>query len=286
MKILYIAHSSPRIHRRTAYSILSCLQVHGGRPPCPIELVTDNPDFYRDFDGIVGMRTISETQINSWIKRAHGYRYIAKPEIFLEQDDSFMFFDGDTVLLKPLPPLFKSLSPKTSLMQRREYRLGHRPEFASLLLDSSAPEYTSRTWMYNSGLLGIHRDNLAILKTVKTKLLELLGHHEIRTMEQLVLGECLAQRTKILTAPRWIYHYWQDKGFADAFMDRFFDGMGLPEMLRRVLGGNGSPLFDLGFRRNPFFYDIYMRLLPRFERFSARYNHLSLSVKRSESAPP
>ena len=274
MKILYIAHSSDRIHRRTAYSILSCLQVHGGKVPCPIELATDNPGYYRPFGSLLDIRAISTTQINTWIERAHGYRYITKPEIFLKQTDSFLFFDGDTVLLKPLPHLLEHLTPGTSLMQRREFQLGKRAEFSTLVADANAPEYTQETWMFNSGLLGIHRDNLPLLATIKAQLLDLVTRHEIRTIEQLVVGQCLAQRTQILTAPYWIYHYWQDKGFPDTFMDRFFDGMGLDEMLRRVLNGEGAPLFALGFRRIPFLYDIYMRVLPRFEILSDRFQRM------------
>lgn len=271
MKILYIAHSSERIHRRTAYSILSCLQVHGGKAPCPVELATDNPDFYRPLENLIAIRPIPPEQIDAWIERAHGYRYITKPEIFLEQTDSFIFFDGDTVLLKPLPPLFERLVPGTSLMQRREYRLGNRPDYATLVADPGAPEYTRKTWMYNSGLLGVHRDNLSVFSNVREQLLALVARHDVRTIEQLVVGQCLSRRTRILTAPSWIYHYWQDKAFPDAFMDRFFDGMGLAEMVRRVVGGDGAPLFALGFRRNPFLYDLYMRVTAHLELLSERF---------------
>lgn len=268
MKILYISHSSPRIHRRTAYSILSCLHVHGGPPPCPIELATDNPGFYDSFTGLVDFLPLDPSQISAWIQDARGYRNVVKPEVFALQKDSFLFLDSDTVLLKPLQPLFECIRPNASVMQRREYPLGKRPAFAEVVADPAFPELGADTWMYNSGLLGVHRDNLPTLRKVKPRVLELLARHPVRTPEQLLDGTLLSQVSEILTAPSWIYHYWQDKGYPDAFMDRFFDGIGLPEMLRRVLAGEGAPLFALGFRRNPVLYDLYMRLLPRFERLS------------------
>lgn len=273
MKILYIAHSSERIHRRTAYSILSCLQIHGGKAPCPIELATDNPGFYRAFGDIVGFRPLEPGRIASWVEAAGGYRNVVKAEVFRHQTDSFLFFDSDTVLLKPLPPLFAHITPKTSLMQCREYRLGKRAEFKDVVADPEFPELTADTWMYNSGLLGVHRDNLPTLHRVKDRVLELRARHPVRTPEQLLDGTLLSTVSGILTAPRWIYHYWQDKAFADKFMDRFFDGMGLDEMVRRVAGGEGAPLFALGFRRNPFLYDLYMRVTARLETLSERFRH-------------
>lgn len=271
MKILYIAHSSERIHRRTAYSILSCLQIHGGKAPCPVELATDNPDFYRPFGDLVGIRPLAPARIAEWVEAAKGYRNVVKAELFRGQEDSFLFLDSDTVLLKPLPPLLDRIRPKATIMQRREYRLGGRPEFRDVVADSVFPELTADTWMYNSGLLGVHRDNLPTLRKVKDRVLELLARHRVRTPEQLLDGTLLSQVSEILTAPRWIYHYWQDKAFPDAFMDRFFDGMGLAEMVRRVAGGDGAPLFALGFRRNPFLYDLYMRVTARLEMLSERF---------------
>ena len=85
MKLLYIAHSSPRIHRRTAYAILSCLHVHGGRPPCPIELATDDPAFYGELRSVVGIRPLDPAQIAAWVAAARGYRNVVKPEVFRMQ---------------------------------------------------------------------------------------------------------------------------------------------------------------------------------------------------------
>lgn len=270
MKILYISHTSPRIHRRTAYSILSCLHIHGGRLPCPIELATDAPEFYRPFADLLSIRPLDSSQIAAWVTAARGYRNVVKAEVFRKQEDSFLFFDSDTVLLTPLPPLLSRITPKTSLMQRREFPLAKRPDYAAAILDPDFPELAPSTLMYNSGLLGVHRDNLPTLRLVGPRVLELLARHPVRTPEQLLDGVFLSRVSRIRTAPRAIYHYWQDKAFPDAFMDRFFDGIGLPEMTRRVLSGDGAPLFALGFRKNPFLYDAYCRLLPRLERFFPR----------------
>lgn len=271
MKILYIAHSSERIHRRTAYSILSCFQIHGGKVPCPVELATDDPVFYRPFGDLVGIRPLAPARIAEWVEAAKGYRNVVKAELFRVQEDSFLFLDSDTVILKPLPPLLDRIGPTATIMQRREYRLGRRTEFRDVVADPAFPELTAETWMYNSGLLGVHRDNLPTLRKVKDRVLELLARHRVRTPEQLLDGTLLSQVSEIRTAPSWIYHYWQDKAFPDAFMDRFFDGMGLAEMVRRVVGGNGGPLFALGFRRNPFLYDLYMRVTAHLELLSERF---------------
>ena len=94
MKILYIAHSSERIHRRTAYSILSCLQIHGCRPPCPIELVTDTPSFYTPLAPHIGIVPVSPETIDGWHRAAGGYPLASKTEILARQEDSFLFLDG------------------------------------------------------------------------------------------------------------------------------------------------------------------------------------------------
>lgn len=268
MKILYIAHSSPRIHRRTAYSILSSLQVHGGQSPYPIALYTDNPSFYSPLAPYLEITSIAPFEIENWIHAAGGYRLAPKTEICSMQTDSFLFLDGDTVLLRPLPRLLGKLCSTTSIMQQFEYHLESRDVFASLVADPDFPDYTPRTCMYNSGMLGVHRDNLPVIRHARDIIFKIYARHHIHPADQLVVGNLLSQVSTIRTAPRYIYHYWQDKVFADAFMDRFFDGIGLAEMTRRVFAGDGAPLFALGFRRNPFLYDVYMRILPRFERLA------------------
>ncbi|MBQ7252680.1 MAG: hypothetical protein IJS32_08785 [Kiritimatiellae bacterium] len=267
MKILYIAYSSERIHRRTAYSILSCLHVHGGKLPCPLELVTDEPEFYAAFQNLLSFRPLSSTEISSWIHAAGGYGLAPKTEIFRLQTDSFLFFDGDTVLLRPLPSLIKQLVSTTSLMQKCEYRLGRRSDFSALVADAEFPDFTSCTPMYNSGLFGVHRDNLSVLRQIRDTVRTIFSKYPIRPIDQLVAGTLLAKRTRILTVPGWILHYWQDKGVVDAFVDGLFQRHGLASMVEQVLEGNGDDLFALGFRKNPILYDLYMRLLPRIERF-------------------
>ena len=267
MKILYISHTNPRIHRRTAYSILSCLHIHRGKLPCPLELATDSPGDFRAFDGLLDLHPLSPGQIAAWIERAAGYRNVVKAELFRLQEDSFLFMDSDTVLLKPLPPLLRRITPLSTVMQCREYRLGGRPDFASLVSDPDFPEFTARTRMYNSGLLGVHRDNLPVLHQVRDRVLAIRARHPVRTPEQLVDATLLSQVSTIRTAPTWIYHYWQGTGFADAFMDRLFRDVGLPEMVRRTLAGEGAPFFALGFRKNPFLYSLYTKLQARLERF-------------------
>lgn len=264
MKILFISHTNPRIHRRTAYSILSCLHIHRGKLPCPLELATDAPDDFSPFGNLIDIHSLSTSQIASWIERAGGYRNVVKAELF---QDSFLFMDSDTVLLKPLQPLFRLITPRTSVMQCREYRLGKRPDFASLVADPDFPEFTAKTRMYNSGLLGVHRDNLPVIHQVLERVLAMRARHSVRTPEQLVDGTLLSQVSEIRTAPRWIYHYWQGTGFADAFMDRQFREIGLPEMIRRTLAGEGAPLFALGFRKNPFLCSLYTKLQARLERY-------------------
>lgn len=265
MNIIYLAHSSERIHLRTAFSILSCFHVHGGRLPCPLLLYTDQPGFYEALAPHITIIPLSPHDIDSWIQAANQYKYVIKTEIFRRQEDSFFFFDGDTVLLRTLGPLFRRLSPRVSIMQKREYLLGKRPEFASLVADPDFPAFTVRTRMYNSGILGVHRDNLSIIRQVRDKVLYLWAKHPIRTSEQLVAATLLGQKTRILTAPAWIYHYWQDKAPADALIDRNFAVHGLSGMTQLVLSGQGAPLFRLGIHRHPWLDDLQLRIRAKWE---------------------
>lgn len=270
MNIIYLAHSSERIHLRTAFSILSCFHVHGGRLPCPLLLYTDQPSFYEALAPHITIIPLSPHDIAAWIQAANQYKNVAKAEIFRCQDDSFFFFDGDTVLLRPLGPLFRKLSPSVSIMQKREYLLGKRPDFASLVADPDFPAFTARTRMYNSGILGVHRDNLPIIRQVRDVVLSMRAKHHIRTPEQLTDGTLLAQKTRILTAPAWIYHYWQDKAPADALIDRNFAVHGLSGMTQLVLSGQGAPLFRLGIHRHRWLDDLQLRIRAKWELFRNR----------------
>lgn len=265
MRIVYLAHSSPRIHRRTAYSILSCIHVHHGSLPCPLCLYTDQPDFYAPFSAHINIIPLSPGDIAKWIADAQNYKNIAKAEVFRLQKDSFLFFDGDTVLLRPLQPLFARLSPETSIMQKREYLLGRRSAFSQLVADPDFPDFTPKTRMYNSGILGVHHANLPVIWQVRDMVLAIRKRYPIRTPEQLVDGTLLSRHTRIVTVPGWIYHYWQDKAAADAIIDRHMQTLGRQAMVDLVLSGRGDSLFRLGIHRFPFLDDIHMRIRAKWE---------------------
>ena len=266
MNILYLSHSNERTHRRTSYSILSCLMQQGSCT-CPITLYTDDCDWYKPFQSLITIEYLSPQQISAWTESARGYRNIVKAEIFQRQEDSFVFFDSDTVLVKPLAPLLSRVTESTSVMQCREYMLGKKREFADLIQDANFPEITATTWMYNSGILGVHKENLSRIKKVKQRVLELLASHKVRTPEQLLDGIFLSQCSAIRTAPGWIYHYWQDKKYADDIIDGLFQTHGLPRMVDMVRNGEGKQLFHLGFRKIPWLYDIFMRISAHLEQF-------------------
>lgn len=265
MQVLYIAHSSEQIYWRTAYALLSCLAVHGGRSPFELVLHTDAPDFFQPFRPYATILPLAAEEIRRWVEAAGGYRNIIKANVLSQMTQSFFFMDSDTVLLKPLPPLADKLGPGSSIMQEREFRLGARPEFAAVVADPDFPEFTADTWMYNSGIIGVDAANLDLIRSVPQRVLRLLGRHRVRTPEQLTDAACLLERTKIVEAPAQIYHYWQDKGFADGLIEQQVKTRGLAAAVELAAAGRGQALFPLGFRRNPMLYKWYMRFQAKWE---------------------
>ncbi len=269
IQIVYLAHSSETIYWRTAYAVLSCL-AYVPAEGCEIVLYTDNPDFFAPLVSSITVRVLAPADIHRWVEEAKGYKNVVKAEIFGQLTQSFIFVDSDTVWVKPFEPLFSWLTPETSLMQEREYRLAQRAEFQPLIDDPAFPEFTVDTWMYNSGILGVYQDNLDLIRSVKQRVLELLAVHNVRTPEQLLDGCILSAKTRILTAPSYIYHYWQDKGFADHLIESTIKQPGLEAALQKVIAGDGASLFPLAFRRYHRLYGLYMRFMAKWERLTGR----------------
>ena len=245
--IIYIAHGLERTRRRTFYSLLSFLQVHAGDSAWfSPHVFTDVPEDFAALEGRCEIHGLSQADLAAWVGDAGEYQNIAKLHILAGRTRSFVFLDSDTLVLRPMRSLAEKIGPDTSLMQVREYKLGQRKEFAELVRRGAEFGVSGETWMYNSGLLGVHDSNVPLLNEALALATKLRVENLARTAEQLADGICLSRRCKIVTAEDAILHYWQDKDSLDDRLDARFASITDKQAVADCISGNGGSFFNIG----------------------------------------
>jgi len=68
MQVINIAHSGEQVCWRTAYAMLSCSAVHGGRSPFEMVLHTDAPEFFGPFRPFATILPLGMEEIRRWVE--------------------------------------------------------------------------------------------------------------------------------------------------------------------------------------------------------------------------
>ena len=176
-----------------------------------IIVFTDQPDKVKDWpvqcESIAGQLETLRGKTGF----AHRIKLCVMIKLFELYPGNMIFLDSDTFVQGNMAKLAAQLSPGTAIMHCFECR---NPEiglsgFRTTLAGDRPYRFTADSQMYNSGVVGLHRDNRAVLN-LALELCDalLIFGSRIHTVEQFSISEALRiSGLKVLEARRVVNHY-------------------------------------------------------------------------------
>ena len=147
--------------------------------------------------------------------------------------------DCDTIVKGPIQELADKLGKSHALMYKQERFAGRFPQFEGFqtqLPDGVQYSYGPKSWMFNSGVIGFHRDNARVLRNALAICdALLLQGRQPHICEQFAVSEAFRLAgLKILETHQVVAHYY--RGSAKRYMHH---------QLHRFAGRTGKELWNL-----------------------------------------
>ena len=232
--LLYIALGEYYANQAVV-SLVSLLLVYGGaRPEFGVIVITDMPEKFVDFSGVLSLevRKMDSAEMIA-LRGSHGF--VLRPKIALiervhsELQGNLLFIDTDTIVRRKLDGIFRGIQEGFCYLHTKEWplRSGRKsnPELCPRDLDFTLAsgtqiQITGETEMWNSGVVGIPATAGALLRDA----LELCDRfYEVFPgwhVEQFSLSIILQQTGRLRGCRRMIFHYWHSKEFAACFIKK------------------------------------------------------------------
>jgi len=213
--------------------VLSASQLIGSDPDYRIVVYTDNPE---RFEGMpVHAELVTPETFAAWGGPVYLYRrkICAVKDALGKFGGRLLFCDADTFFTGQPRKVFARISPGHTLLHVAEYRLSHfrAAPLAEFLAAHDVYDTSNRRWetspmtiMFNSGAIGLHETDIALVDEVIHLTDALVGRVNLHNIEQFAFGLVFQQRTRLRQSSDLIHHYWRPERRAP------FD-----QQLRRVL---------------------------------------------------
>lgn len=222
MEVRYvtIAYGPGETVYRQASMLLLSLLAHA---PVARELlvVTDHPERFRWFDGIVRAHAVTSQELQSWQGR-EPFSMRAKLETARTTAPAaggLVLLDADTIATADLAPMAAALAGGALFMHKREFELGSSTRPGNRALWQELRGRTFGGWefraddaMWNSGVIAMGAGDRALIADA-LRLYDAMGDAGIRhfATEQLVVGVVLGRTGRLREALPWFTHYWGNK---------------------------------------------------------------------------
>ncbi|ESZ17535.1 hypothetical protein X735_01305 [Mesorhizobium sp. L2C085B000] len=186
----YIAYGENELYHRGA--LLSALKLLYHCPEAKIIVATDRPELFVDYPMETLLLTDMQKEAWSFSGQYHfGIKARALIKL-LRMTDRLIFMDSDHYPAGFLSLGFESISPKHSVMRRLEKPHKWTPVLEGEGLRIGEHVITGREPMWQSGILGVHRDNLPALMDAYPPMLAVHQISKIDAAEQFCIGIALS----------------------------------------------------------------------------------------------
>ena len=240
------SHGQENEYRRTIFSIWSFYaHVSGQFKETKTLLYTDDPGFFAEYFSGLPVECVLLTR--EQLKRFRGKdNFIHRTKIaliedaFHRSDGNLLYIDGDTFFTQDPETLLNILSEKVALMHLREYSfenlrdlpqpsgapfhavLNYLESTDFMLADTSKVTFSSSSYSWNAGVIGLHRAHAPILSDVYAVTDQLYAATRSHASEQYAFSLILNMRSEIVPSEKIIYHYWYrvKKNIVDNFLRR------------------------------------------------------------------
>mgnify|MGYP002776992953 CR=1 FL=1 len=209
MKVLaYFLYGNDREYlQELEFSVLSAMRFLQNQDEIVIRLICDSDEVDLPIERLV----FSPQEFASWT-RDRTYLFRAKIGALLKAIDHYdcpvILLDTDTFFTDHPAKLFDRISSVRSLMHQYESTLLESPEPGWRTILKHDIDVQPESPMYNSGVIGLHPTNRALLKDAFEILDRLYDISPVFNVEQFAVGAALAQKTMISICPDVIEHYW------------------------------------------------------------------------------
>ncbi len=218
--LVYFSYGHGPHEMEARYSILSARQAlarSGG--DVRILLYTDDPRARPGDD--VALRLVQPEELLAWTG-PHGFHHRRKLSVLRDALKTLpgpvVLIDSDTYFRQSPLRLFDRIAPGRSLLHRREGHLDkwNATPFADHLAARTPPvsrdgtpwDCTADTPMWNSGIIGMHPQDVALVDEMLFLLDQILEPVRFHGAEQFAAGVVLMQRTRLAECLDIVFHYW------------------------------------------------------------------------------
>lgn len=228
-RIVYQSYGSNSIYTQTLFSIFTLkyfLDEGGSDLPYQIIVYTDNAEVFSKYK--IDTSIISQQEIQEWKGK---YNFIHRVKIKIIEDvikkysDTIIYIDSDTYFLKSPIELFNSISTSNSLMLTNEGEISktnHRLLYK--FLSKNNFDVKNRTlFMWNAGLIGIHKSNLHLIKQILELTDDIYEKFYRHIVEQFSFSYLLQINTRIISCDDYLYHYCGDKDLVLEIISQFLE---------------------------------------------------------------
>ncbi len=244
--LIYQAYGNKGIINEAIYSLLSFYKALVDPLSNEIKIVIYTDDipsidhYFSEKDIIY--RPLTKELIHEWkgnIDFVHRVKIKILQDFFLVYTDAnVLYVDSDTVFKTAPNELFKAVSEGKFVMHTMEGIIKDRSNpilkklfkylyFNDIILsDGTKFQVSTKTQMWNAGVIGINESNKEILDKVLDFTDSLYPHFPKHIVEQFAFSYYFQTQSEIVPAESCIYHYWNFKEFRivlSGFFERFKD---------------------------------------------------------------
>ena len=244
--ITYLAYGLPFILDQTIFSIQSLiLQAGADYETFQIVIYTDNPGYFAEkVPADVAFVPLDAATLKTWRGPAD-YIHRIKTKMLLDvaqkrNTERLLFLDSDTLFITHPSVLFARIQPNQSLMHfaegplrtsshllhRKIYRRIHQQEFT---ICGKRQRISGDAMVWNSGVFGLHHENLNLLEDILIILDELYAAYPKHMMEQLAASIILEEKTKLESCETDVLHYWDKKTELQSIVEKAAHSSFAPE---------------------------------------------------------
>ncbi|ESZ78539.1 MULTISPECIES: hypothetical protein [unclassified Mesorhizobium] len=232
----YIAYGENELYHRGA--LLSALKLLYHCPEAKIIVATDRPELFVGYPMETLLLTDMQKEAWSFSGQYHfGIKARALIKL-LRMTDRLIFMDSDHYPAGFLSLGFESISPKHSVMRRLEKPHKWTPVLEGEGLRIGEHVITGREPMWQSGILGVHRDNLPALMDAYPPMLAVHQISKIDAAEQFCIGIALSLGGRTISPHKLKIRDYNTRGkkaFAEPRVHRFFDAYAAEPVARQIV---------------------------------------------------
>jgi hypothetical protein len=231
----YIAYGDDELYHFGA--LLSALKLLHHCPKAKIIVATDKPEIFRGYP--VEAMLVTTEQKEQWSFN-QSYQFGIKAGCLIEllkQADRLLFMDTDHYPTSDPSKGFRLISPTHSFMRLCEGPHSLYPALAGKNISIGNYILTGQEPMWQSGILGIHRENLNSLLEAFAAMEAVHDVTQTFAPEQFCIGVALSQHGRTISPHRLPVRHYNTRGkklFAGPRVHQFFETYGAAPIAQQI----------------------------------------------------